>query len=449
MKRWIVAVLITLAVVVLISPGIVGMLAERNLEATIDRAEQENPDLVVTRETFERGWFTAAGRYRIELANGIPGLRPPDDAGAADSDRKIALIIDTRIDHGLLPLTSMTRDSGSLRPALASSVSTLHLDTGEGAPIELPGKLFTTIGLTGTTASRYELEAGTYRDDDINMQWDGAHLRFAIDASASALHYDGHIEPLLLHLGGVKSTFGPVRFEGQQEKTEYGFSVGDVALKMQAASFDAPQGGTRGFTRLTLDAHSELADSRVNGNSSLDIEDLSIPGLGNVDLGLEVAASQLDARALHRIIEGLQSIRAGQDPSVPWSDAYPAMETDLETFLQQGGQLVVDRFSMTLPQGEVTARLRFDLPETGRRAQFSWPATLLALTASADVRVPGALIEGARDNPQVAGLVAGGFLKRDGDAYVLKAEYAQGLVTVNGAPMPIPLGTLPGRDPGH
>jgi hypothetical protein len=32
-----------------------------------------------------------------------------------------------------------------------------------------------------------------------------------------------------------------------------------------------------------------------------------------------------------------------------------------------------------------------------------------------------------------------GILKKDGDFYVVNAEYRKGLLTVNGAPMPIPL----------
>ena len=42
-------------------------------------------------------------------------------------------------------------------------------------------------------------------------------------------------------------------------------------------------------------------------------------------------------------------------------------------------------------------------------------------------------------SPDVGRLVAMGALKKDGDFYEMKAEYAKGLLTVNGAPMPIPL----------
>jgi hypothetical protein len=45
-------------------------------------------------------------------------------------------------------------------------------------------------------------------------------------------------------------------------------------------------------------------------------------------------------------------------------------------------------------------------------------------------------------NPQAESLVAMGVLKRVGDDYVMDAEYAQGLLNVNGAPMPIPMPTM-------
>jgi hypothetical protein len=37
-------------------------------------------------------------------------------------------------------------------------------------------------------------------------------------------------------------------------------------------------------------------------------------------------------------------------------------------------------------------------------------------------------------------VVGMGFLRKNGDVYEMRAEYAKGLLTVNGAPMPIPLG---------
>jgi hypothetical protein len=80
------------------------------------------------------------------------------------------------------------------------------------------------------------------------------------------------------------------------------------------------------------------------------------------------------------------------------------------------------------------------LPPTDPDTDFSWSALLLALDASANVRLPVALYEMAElMSPDVGMLVAMGIFKKDGEYYEMKAEYSQGLVTVNGAPMPIPL----------
>ena len=67
MKRWLVVLLVVLAVLVLVSPGIVGRLAEKNLEDNIEWAESEAVGIDVQTESFDRGWFTSEGRHRVAL----------------------------------------------------------------------------------------------------------------------------------------------------------------------------------------------------------------------------------------------------------------------------------------------------------------------------------------------------------------------------------------------
>ena len=57
--------------------------------------------------------------------------------------------------------------------------------------------------------------------------------------------------------------------------------------------------------------------------------------------------------------------------------------------------------------------------------------------------VPAELIELLADgNPQLALVIGGGYLVRRGDNYVMEARLKKGLLTVNGAPIPIPLGIM-------
>ncbi len=76
MNRWFVALLITLAVILLVSPGIVGRLAEKSVEENLDFVASENDEVVVTTESFDRGWFTSEGRRvtrRVNPENPICG----------------------------------------------------------------------------------------------------------------------------------------------------------------------------------------------------------------------------------------------------------------------------------------------------------------------------------------------------------------------------------------
>ncbi|MDH5215725.1 MAG: YdgA family protein, partial [Gammaproteobacteria bacterium] len=148
MKRSIVILLVVLALIILISPGIVGRLAEKNLAQEIEWAKKDNPDFLVTTEKFNRGWFTSEGTHRVTL-------RDADlKAAIAQGESMPSLIIDTRFDHGLVPLSSMSQASGSLKPGLARMVSTLHVDDGKGNLTDLPGTIYSETSLTGETTGR-------------------------------------------------------------------------------------------------------------------------------------------------------------------------------------------------------------------------------------------------------------------------------------------------------
>ena len=44
--------------------------------------------------------------------------------------------------------------------------------------------------------------------------------------------------------------------------------------------------------------------------------------------------------------------------------------------------------------------------------------------------------------PNIAMAIGAGYLVKTGDAYELEAQLKKGLLTVNGAPIPIPLGAV-------
>ena len=121
MKKGVIAVLLILALVVIVSPGIVGKLAEKSVDENLNWAVDNSAELVVTSTGFDRGWFSSEGQHRVELGDGSVRAAL---TSFGDTDSPV-LLIDTHLDHGLIPFSSMSREEGSLTPGLGSAVSTL------------------------------------------------------------------------------------------------------------------------------------------------------------------------------------------------------------------------------------------------------------------------------------------------------------------------------------
>jgi uncharacterized protein YdgA (DUF945 family) len=122
------------------------------------------------------------------------------------------------------------------------------------------------------------------------------------------------------------------------------------------------------------------------------------------------------------------------------AEIYPLIKNDLQSLVAAGGSMSLDQLDVTLPQGEVKSAITLSVDQSNADADFSWSAIALLARASADISVPAMLVEmAAMLNPQAESLIDSGLLIQKGDTYEMQAEYAQGLLTINGAPFPIPL----------
>lgn len=280
MNRWVVISLVVLAVVVLISPGIVGRMAERSIEENVSWADDENSAVTVTRESFDRGWFTSEGTHRVVFAEGA--LRSTTDPMAGNAELP-AIIINTRIDHGLVPVTSLAREEGSLQPGLANTMSTFKLDTGSGEIIDFPGTLYSSVGLTGTSESRFLLEAGSYEADELSAEWQGADLVISSNPASGAMAVRGGSDPFSITLPGELYKVGTVTVDSNQEPGNFGFNVGDVSATVDTVSVIAG-GGDFSVGKMQLSSASNIRNERVNAETSFNLTQMTVPGFGDIDL---------------------------------------------------------------------------------------------------------------------------------------------------------------------
>ena len=438
MKKGVVVVLILLAVVVLVSPALVGRLAERSMDENLNWAATESGEVMVTSERFTRGWFSSEGQHRIELRDGelLTGLQAL--AGPMNADDLPVLIINTHLDHGLIPLSSMSRDRGSLAPGLGSAVSTMQVELPEGEIIDVPGTIYSKVALDGSLQSHYVLDAGSRSEDGVTASWSDVDIRVTTDPASGELVYDGDVETLAFDTGGESMSMNALSFDGRQKPTPYGVSVGSLSFQVGEFTAERDNLPSGGFSNMAVQGKTSIDEGDVHGDAAMNMTLRDLPQFGEVAIDLEMTLAGADAAAVGRVRRGLEDMQDSVDPMT----GFASVEDDLKAMFASGFEFNVDKLDVTLPQGSVRSKMLFSFGETDP-ATFAWTSLLLATEASIDLSVPAELIDTyAQGNPLAAMAIGGGYLVRRGDDYVMEAQLKKGLLTVNGAPIPIPLGAM-------
>lgn len=431
----------------LAAPWFFGSFAERRIESGLSRNATTGPAVAIVTDEYRRRWFSADSRHRIVLTDSdlIAGIR--NLTGTDGFGDQPALIIDTHIDHGPVPFTSLEREDGSLSPALSRARSVFSIDLGDGAePIALPGELTTAMGLDGSTQAEFVLEAGSHDipDGGGRLSWDGANIDATISADGMSIQSKGSISPLRLDLAeGGNVSVGSVTFDAAQRYSGYGLPVGRASFETGPIEMSLP--GADGFSinAIRIASDSDIVGELLAGNSRISIEELG-SGFGSVNLDADVAVANLHAPSLGSLAQALQELEAQARPQL-FEEVYPILEPDLARLIAAGPTLDIRHLTFDLPQGELRLRA-FIAVAAGQTAAAIDPADLVSrLTATTDLRVPASLVEEiasmeAEAADQLQMLIGMGILREDGDAYRMEAEYGNGLLTINGFPLPVPIG---------
>jgi uncharacterized protein YdgA (DUF945 family) len=438
-KRSFVALLVALAVIVLVSPGIVGRLAEKSMDENLDWAATESEEVIVSSQGFDRGWFSSAGQHRVELRPGELQQLLLALTGAGDSAELPALIIDTRLDHGLIPFSSMSREKGTLLPGLGSAISTVSVELANGETVALPGTIYSDVGLTGELRSRLVLPAGEHDFDGAAAGWGDATIEITTDPASSEIGFDGSLDAVSLAADGEFLDLAGVEFHGKRRRSQFGLSVGDVNIAMQSLRAQNYAGAITSIGPLAIDASSGVRGERVNGRLTVRLDNAPLADFGTANIAADIVLRDGDGLALGNISEALDIMQDGGSSD----DFMFVIQDDLRRLLTAGAELRFDRLDISLPQGVVTSRFRFTVSASDPD-DFTWTSVLLNLDAALELSLPAELVDLMTTmDPQMHAAIATGVLRKNGDVYEMQAAFQKGLLTVNGAPMPIPIPGLP------
>ena len=434
MKRWLVILLVLLALVLLLSPGIVGRLAERSIDSNLGYVEDENQDLRIESERFDRGWFSSEGRHRVSIRQGAITELMGGDVDPTDSE-SLTLVIDTRFDHGLVPITSLGREEGTLRPGLASTVSTLKMERGDGAVVDLPGTVYSFMGLDGESTFHFLMDAGEQLAGNTRTTWNGADITVQSSADRRQVSMNGSVLPLSIESYGVTTRIGNVDIDLDQDRSRYRFGIGSLALNVDSLSVQSSGTQDSGFARLELVTDSALDGNRVSGSGSVNLDGLFLQDVGAIDVSSAFALKDVDVESLLSIVSAIRNENINT-----LGNNLPSIENQLLQLAARGGSFAIDSLDAELPQGSWHSSLSVEWPEGDENAAFSLPSFLLRLEAAATVRLSRTLYDDiAQQFPDATYLLASGMLQPTGEDLTMAASFSDGLLKINGAPMPIPL----------
>ena len=438
MKKGVIALLVVLALVVIVSPGILGRFAEKSVDENLNWAAEESGELVISSEKFDRGWFSSEGQHRVEIKEGNLTALLATMGSAASSDDLPVLVINTRLDHGLIPVSSMSREKGSLAPGLGNAVSTLSIEFDDGETVEIPGKIYSNVGLAGEVQSTYLLEAGSHEDGGTMASWDATKIDVTTNPSSGDVMYAGEVGSISLGDGQGSFTVDGLTFSGNQEPTKFGFSIGEMKLDLDAMSFSSGGAAAGGLQQMSVDGKTSIDDGQLSGRTLLEMQSQAIPQFGEFSVIADISVDGANAEA----IGALQAKIKGQGVNPDPAQMLGAAEQELKQLLASGLEVRFDQFDVTLPMGTVMTKMDLKIAEEDA-ATFEWTSLLQSAEASADISIPEALMDFVMQmNPQAGAVVGMGFLRKNGDVYEMEAAYKKGLLTINGAPMPIPMGAF-------
>lgn len=401
MRKLLIVIATLLIVVALAGPALTGRLVENAVSGEGNPLEASLPPwLEAVTHDYRRGWFNASSNLRLVVTDRQRAELFANVLGPGEFGDQPALTVVSRVAHG--PLV------GVLTPAAAQIDSLLFTENQEGQRVQLPLGARTTFGLTGNMRTEWALaEGGTLTPrGGPTLTWTDANGDFEATSGGKA-------EAATVNIGSM--SFG----NGEQ-------TFNDIALGYVMTRSDAT-------TSLAADFAFDLEQvgspvNRIAG--SVGVDDVPTDALRNLTPLFRDFAAMGPAN--------LPALAERNEPLIRAALASPLPLRWRQVAGTEFGDIQV-RFDIDLPGNDAIGST------VGGQALLAGIAA--ATTIDGRIELPTAFADaiGATDPglyEQLTMLRGMGVLAPDpsGDVLTMVVDYSGGELTVNGAPVPTPLG---------
>lgn len=461
MKRFLI-LFVVLATVLLAAPGVIGYQVETYYQGLM--AQFSKGGLEVTSQAYRRDWFGAEGRTSFLVKLPVGPDRTETEA--------FRFTLVSHIDHG--PLTGAGLGLAKIQSEISAQGEAIlpkDYQADINTLIDISGRGVTQIKLPAT-----EIEASNNRPAIHfegmagEMQFDASFEEITAQFSLPVLTLSDSSQQLLEVVG--------VSLNTRSNKGVSGLTLGGGAFSIEKISVRDRDSGTHvELVGLGIDAESSAEADSVSAYVNYRLEKVQVDEVVYGPAQLKLGFGNLPATVLVKIQHSVEEINAQQLSDEKKGMALLSVLMGNASGLLKGNPLItVDSLSVQTPDGLIEGKLSLQAVDLEWKEITNAPVVLSKLIGDASLRMPEKmlrmllqqkvqadlmrqfeqrrLVDPDSEMPtaeqlsamstnvveqQLIVLLGQEFLTKEGDAIFTHARLADGLLSVNGKTIPIPM----------
>lgn len=500
MKKSIVAAIVLVACL-LLAPFGFGRLAEKRVNAGLDKLVEQAPFLVIKERSWQGGWFKSSQEVRFELAPAIVALAnpaamraaamdmqsPETEDTAAAGDEQAAGVEEAAPAQGVAPAEEAPatpvpgftiRNDIVHGPVLGSAgLGLARVDTEFVLPEQIASRIreyfgtepalqvssrvgFISGGSTTVTSQGRTISAEI---GDSELTYETAKLVLGYGGNLDTYDVDGRLPRLEARSArgpGVLLTDMSIVGEGKR-------AIGELYDGSFEFELDELKATNAGEEYTVADLH-YVTDTRTDdgftdigtrmGAGAVSAAPLAASGLEIKEIHYDMSFRHLHSETVEKMLTGMRDVYlklpAGGDPAAlataMQAEFLAPLKAHANELLRHDPVLGFDRVGVVTGDGEGVIRGTVKLVGAST-ADFS-AATAMGLLGKIEldltIEVAQALASKIPNGAMYVGIAESqGFVTRDGDKLVCHIEFKGGALKINGKAQPLPPGMVPGAAP--
>lgn len=459
MKKWI--GLFSLVVIVLVAYYVMGAMAKTTFTQNIDSFPKSSV-INLHLDQYQQGWFSSKARLDVKMH--IPAQKITDQSGVVKMDTPLDMDISIplSIKHGPFIKTDNGFRFGIAEIATRPETHYKAL-----------------VNYLRETVIKYSLPSLNFKGTDgtadgaVQINWEGLTTELGVSSNLDKINANFDIYGLSGSASHVDFNFGKLEHDVQLWRHQEWLWLGQSHLGLASATINAPDSQNFKLQGFDLRFKSDVTDNKMGIDCKLSLEKLMVDNQNYGPGVFTLSIKNLEPNVMAKLNQQeANMVENNVDPNL----AMLAIATELPKLLSKGPVIELSEMNLTLPEGQINGNFKIWLPANEAKdssqamqkvrgeGHFKAPIHLVKSLVTSSIKSElvkkaqqqqpapitnpiAAFPAPATENPEteaqkqaeqlLADLTNKGFLKVDGDNYMVDFRLENQKIQLNGKPLNI------------